>query len=131
MSKKELIRWVDPGGGGIGDGLSEAVARELDLLRPEVRSDGASVTRVLHEEFCEFGSSGRTWNRREVVAALATEPATDPPEMDGLRAVQLADGVVLLTYRASRPDRVTLRSSLWVRSDDGWQLLFHQGTLSA
>jgi hypothetical protein len=44
-------------------------------------------------------------------------------------AVKLSPTVVLLTYRARRPSRVALRSSIWTWSDDtGWLMRFHQGT---
>jgi hypothetical protein len=48
------------------------------------------------------------------------------PEVRGgdIEAVAIADDVVLVTYRAAD----TLRSSLWVRGDDGWRVRFHQGT---
>ena len=44
-----------------------------------------------------------------------------------VRATEVAGGVVLVTYEAG----ASLRSSLWVRSDDGWRVLFHQGTPAA
>ncbi|NLU42649.1 MAG: DUF4440 domain-containing protein [Firmicutes bacterium] len=52
-------------------------------------------------------------------------------------ARQIGPDVVLLTYRAAVRDRDmgrttwTLRSSLWRRRDDEWQLVFHQGTPEA
>jgi hypothetical protein len=46
----------------------------------------------------------------------------------------LGAGVALVTYRSiasSRPGEMateTRRSSIWVKSNDAWQMTFHQGT---
>jgi hypothetical protein len=93
-----------------------------------VRADAAVVTSLLHEEFREFGASGTVWDRPAIVASLASDPGGPTAEAEDLMAVQLADDVVLVTYRARRPDRRSLRSSVWVRGAGGWEVLFHQGT---
>lgn len=108
--------------------VDEVVAGELALLTPEVRRDPAAVGRLLHDDFVEFGASGRIWDRAATIAALAAG-TSQPVEACDLRAVRVGPEAVLVTYRARRPDRVTLRSSLWVRVPPGWRLLFHQGTL--
>jgi hypothetical protein len=55
--------------------------------------------------------------------ALAADPSIDERAED-LGAVVLAVGAVLVTYRTSG----ALRSSIWVRHEDRWQLRFHQAT---
>jgi probable F420-dependent oxidoreductase len=108
--------------------VAEVIANELALLRPAVRSDRAAVLRLLHDSFREFGASGRTWDRHEIADALAAEPGTEAAEVEDMQAVRLSPDVILLTYRARRPDRTSLRSSVWVKGPSGWQLFFHQGT---
>ena len=108
--------------------VSEVVALELALLTPQVRADPGSVIGLLHEDFVEFGASGRTWDRAGIAAALAANAGGGTATVQDLRPVRLADDVILLTYRAVRPDRVTMRSSLWVQAAGRWRLLFHQGT---
>jgi len=110
------------------EAVAEVMAKELALLAPAVRSDRAAVASLLHEAFREFGASGRTWDRSRIVDTLATEPGDTAAEAEEMRAVRLGEDVILLTYRARRPDRVSLRSSLWVHGAVGWQLFFHQGT---
>src|SRR5437764_5640195 len=107
--------------------LRAAVAGELHLLDPEIRRRPEEAGRLLHRDFAEFGASGRIWDREPVLEAMAADPgsATETQHMHGLR---LAPGVVLLTYRVSGTEGTTLRSSVWRRDDEGWQLVFHQGT---
>ena len=103
--------------------LDEVVALEVSLLDPDVRRSPERVERLLHPDFREFGASGHAWDRDGIVAALATDPGRGWEATD-VDAREVADGVVLVTYRAAG----SLRSSLWVRGRDGWQVLFHQGT---
>ena len=103
--------------------LADVVALELSLLDPQVRRSPERVEQLLHPGFREFGASGHAWDRDAIVAALAADPGTgwEATEVD---AREVSDGVVLVTYRAAG----SLRSSLWVKGPEGWQILFHQGT---
>jgi hypothetical protein len=109
------------------DMVDEVVELELRLLEPEVRADRAMVERLLHPEFREFGTAGRVWDRASMVAALAEDPGprAEASEVD---ARLVAPDVVLVTYIAGSAGLRSLRSSLWVRDEDGWRVLFHQGT---
>ena len=104
------------------------IEQELALLQPGVRSSPEAVRGLLHESFREFGASGRIWGRDETVAALADSPGPGA-EAEDLRSVRIGNDVILLTYVARRPDRRSLRNSLWVRGPNGWRLFFHQGTV--
>jgi len=110
------------------DGETAAVVeRERLLLRPDVRADRHRVELLLHQDFQEFGASGRIWDREAIVDALVADP-TMPGAAEAFAPVRLADDVVLLTYRVSG-ELGSLRSSVWVRNGAaGWQLRFHQGT---
>jgi len=107
--------------------LEEVVALELRLLDPAVRRDRGQVEALLHAEFREIGASGRLWDRESMVAALAEDPGTGATAGE-LEARVVGDGVVLLTYVSDSAAGRSLRSSLWVRGEDGWRVLFHQGT---
>jgi ribonuclease HI len=100
---------------------------ERRLLAPGVRSDAAAVIALLHEDFREFGASGRVYDRKTIVEALLSAPGGGAQASD-FRATRLGPDAVLLTYRTTPP---SLRTSVWVRGDDGaWRMLHHQGTTS-
>ena len=115
----------------------EAHLRELEerLLQPEVRASHQELSRLLADEFLEFGSSGRTYNKPGILAALSSEEPSSMSLTDFRCRIQTAD-VALVTYRSTgilppgspTPSRASHRSSLWIRRDGRWQLLFHQGT---
>ncbi|MHC5794964.1 DUF952 domain-containing protein [Lacisediminihabitans sp. FW035] len=115
--------------------VAGAVAAEHALLDPAVRADRAAVDRLLAPGFTEIGSSGRLWQRGEVLAldSLGAPGGIATSEgfvVSGLEARVPAARLVLLSYVATQAGNVTLRSSLWRSTRHGWQIEFHQGTLA-
>lgn len=114
----------------------EAQFRELEEshLRPENRASPEAMGAILAEDFSEFGSSGRVWDRAANLVG-DDEPFEWSIESFGVRL--LAPGVALTTYRLSAwtktaPEpRASLRSSVWIERGGRWVLLFHQGTKAA
>ena len=106
---------------------------ELRLLQPQVRASAMELGRLLHPDFFEFGASGRKWDRSETIASLANG---QPPDGDAtanaleITGTRLADDVVHVTYLSVRDRRCARRSSIWRRTNAGWRLYFHQGTLT-
>ncbi|MCQ0022099.1 DUF4440 domain-containing protein [Streptomyces somaliensis DSM 40738] len=118
------------------DPVAAAVAGELRLLEPAVRTSREEAARLLDPEFTEVGASGRRWTREEMLAELPAMEggAADGPrhEVSGMAGVPLAPGVVHLTYETILGGRRVRRSSLWRRAADGtgapWRMYHHQGT---
>ncbi len=117
--------------------VAETVAalRSLEqaLLDPAIRRDRAQVGALLADDFIEFGSSGRVWNRQQIIELLSLE-APRKIVIRKFECRKIAEGVVLATYRAEErkpeigPLTSSLRSSLWVNEDGKWLMQFHQGT---
>jgi hypothetical protein len=110
--------------------MDEALFRDLEtrLLDPAVRASRDAVSKMLAEDFVEFASTGVIYDKAGILAALAAEAIAGAPQrvLRDLMVRELSPDAVLVTYRAGR----SLRSSIWRRSGEDWQLLFHQGTLS-
>ena len=113
---------------------SEHDRRELQLLeeglwRAETRFDRAWMERVLAPGFFEFGRSGRVYNREDTLG-MAARPID--ARLDGLDARLLSADVAQVTYTTAETyegeEQIANRSSLWLRMEDGWHLLFHQAT---
>jgi hypothetical protein len=105
------------------------IALERELLTTQCRADRQRVADLLHADFREYGASGRVWTRAEVIVSMADAPSVSGEAAD-FCSQELAEGVVLLTYRITGT-RPSLRSSVWVLTAERWQMLFHQGTLTA
>jgi hypothetical protein len=107
---------------------------EQSLLSPSGRRDRDRVAGLLADDFVEFGTSGKTLTRDQVLELLGTEEF-EAPHIEDLKCRAIAEGVVLVTYRTVRTNEtgksfVTLRSSLWSMQAGFWRLRFHQGTLA-
>jgi hypothetical protein len=110
--------------------------RDLEVVmhQPKLRSDVDKLDELLHESFTEFGRSGRSYSRTDILMELPLEDPSVAIWSDDFSVAEVADGVALLTYKSAHIDntgqlsRYTLRSSLWQRTSRGWQMRFHQGT---
>lgn len=109
--------------------IEYVVAHELRLHDPTVRHSRVDSAELLDPQFREFGASGRVWNRESILDMMSGQDES-APTTDDIAAVRLASDVILLTYRAHRPERTTVRSSIWRRLEgEPWRLFFHQGTV--
>lgn len=113
----------------------ELQSLELSFLDTNFRHSRNDIEPLIADDFLEFGSSGRSFDKAAVIDFLVNEPDTIAQRtMSRFQAKELAPGVVLVTFRIDQVRRdgtaapSSLRSSLWRRNDDRWQLVFHQGT---
>ncbi|MFG2141534.1 DUF4440 domain-containing protein [Streptomyces sp. NPDC048650] len=113
--------------------VEAAVAAEMRLLDPEVRASSALVSELLDPEFIEIGASGRCWDATSILT-VTSAGSVDPkfPVVVGeMTGVELAPGIVHLTYFANNGGRRAWRSSLWRLTETGRRMYFHQGTLAS
>jgi hypothetical protein len=122
-----------------GDRVQQLRELEERLLNASARdcADNALLD-LLAEDFVEFSSLGRVYDRQEIIEALRTAPPPDSSRrsLEDFRAVELAPDVALVTYRAlryegrDRREVRSLRSSVWRRTGGTWKMVFHHGTLT-
>jgi hypothetical protein len=107
---------------------------ELRLLDPKVRASPDEISRLLADDFMEFGSSGHVYDKQGIINGLQDETNIFY-ELSNFQVKPLAPGLVLATYRTTRYRagrerfRSSLRSSIWRKEERSWQMVFHQGTL--
>ncbi len=100
----------------------------MELLDPNVRADPARVRALLHDDFLEFGSTGRVYNKRALLDMMKGERHAEVVIRE-FAVRQLAPDTALVTYRTiGESGQEARRSSVWLRTDGTWRLAFHQGT---
>ncbi|NAZ14922.1 nuclear transport factor 2 family protein [Glutamicibacter soli] len=104
----------------------EVYEAELALLSSEVRNDSQLTESYLAPDFAEIGRSGRRWVRKDLVAALQSEPAGILPQTSEWLFNPVGPGLVLVTYRIQNHATASRHSSLWELQ--GPVLRYHQGT---
>lgn len=114
--------------------LEQLVAREPIFHRPEFGTSMSDFERMTEDDFWEVGASGRCYSRAFVLEELARRrqnpPASDIWETSDFLCRELAPDLYLLTYALTQ-DRVrkTRRATIWRRTQEGWKIVYHQGTL--
>lgn len=107
---------------------------ERELHQPKCRGDRERLEQLLAPDFREFGRAGATYTRNDTLAMLPLETEAQQIHAQGFVVHELADLIVLLTYRSAHMNpsgdlfRHTNRSSIWRLAPTGWQMVFHQGT---
>lgn len=101
---------------------------EQRLLDPAVRRSPTAVIPLFHPEFVEFGSSGRVYTK-EMIVQMMVQETPGVVRIRDFDVREISDDVALVTYRTlGDRGKETRRSSVWLRSDSRWQIIFHQGT---
>ena len=105
---------------------------EEQLLQPGDRHSVQTLDALLADEFLEFGSSGRTYDKQQILESLPNENP-GPRTLTGFKTTTLAPGVILATYHSTywKPGAApahSRRCSIWKLVNGRWQMIFHQGT---
>jgi hypothetical protein len=114
------------------DVLKELVRREPIFHRPEFGTTRADFERMTEEAFWEVGASGKRYSRQYVLNTLEkryANQAEDTWQTRDFYCIELAADNYLLTYTLIQGNRITRRSTIWRRTDQGWKIVYHQGTL--
>lgn len=126
---KEPILTNDP---SLRDVLEELKCREPIFHRPEFGTTRADFEKMTVADFWETGASGRRYSREyalKVVEERYRDHHADPWETQEFHCRRLSENVFLLTYTLFQGPRKTRRASIWQRSDEGWKIVYHQGTI--
>jgi hypothetical protein len=106
---------------------------ELRQLEPLFHT-GHDAERIAAPTFWEVGASGRRYSRQYVLDVLSERAAgTTHHEWraDDFCVAPAGADHYLLTYTLHQPERVTRRLTVWRRSGEQWQAIYHQGTIVA
>ncbi len=98
---------------------------ESSLLDPSVRQSPEQLNKLIAEDFLEFGSSGKVYNKQH---CLEPDEHIRQFVAKDFKIKELSDGIVLATYKSIEDGSVSLRSSIWKCYGYEWQIVFHQGT---
>jgi hypothetical protein len=113
--------------------LAELSSREPIFHRSEFGTARADFASMTAESFWEVGASGRRYSRDFVLDTLEkrfSAPHDDVWETSGFHCQAIAEDVYLLTYTLIQDHkRVTRRATIWRKCEDGWKILYHQGTI--
>ncbi|HWW99403.1 DUF4440 domain-containing protein [Collimonas sp.] len=114
------------------DVQDELSAREPIFHRPEHGTTRADFELMMDAEFWEVGASGRRYSRAHVLDILEdrqAKPVEENWETRDFFCQEIAPDTYLLSYTLLQDSRTTHRATLWRRTSEGWNIIYHQGTI--
>lgn len=111
--------------------IRELKKLEESLWREKTRFDQKYMDEIMMPDFFEFGRSGRTYTRKQILKTPPGEINAKLP-LRNFEVHPIDTNVFLVTYISEDAyDGIAEnanRSSLWLKTPKGWKLRFHQGT---
>lgn len=103
---------------------------ETCLFSKEFCRKEDNLRRIIHEDYMEYGASGKIYHREDEWQYLLHLDADRPIEIMDFHREYIKEDVILVHYRSKHLDKQkeALRTSVWVKTDEGWKIRFHQGT---
>jgi hypothetical protein len=114
--------------------METIIKLEILLHQHEIRGNTKNLEALIHPSFQEIGYSGKCYTKKEVLKALASQKNTPNIHTEDFSVTPISSTVALLTYKSANIEadgtltKQALRSSLWKKSGDKWQIVFHQAT---
>ena len=120
----------------MNDVITDKIKRlELKLLHSDIKVLPSLLEVLLAKEFEEIGSNGAVSRRQEVVDWLLNKSPEDRWAITDFRVKELSTDLVLAIYHAEKiagqkniVSKGSVRSSIWRRNTQGWQMVFHQAS---
>lgn len=110
--------------------IEELRTLEESLWIDSTRFNQEYMDRVLHEDFFEFGRSGKVYSRQRILNIPAGKIDAKIP-FDNFRVTELDKNCIMVTYISEEHYAgysKANRCSIWLKTESGWKLRFHQGT---
>ena len=110
----------------------QLISLEEKLLNPLIRKSAEEVFHLLSEDYLEFSSSEKIYYKKDALEALQKEHTQQISAYD-FNVNLLTPEFAPVTYTAVKNDKTknnatSLRSFLWKKTGENWQVVFHQGS---
>lgn len=107
---------------------------EERLLIPEIRKSGKELEELLSDDFLEIRSTGVLADKEKSIVDAKNQPSTEF-ELGNFHCKLLSSDIALTKYELRKSGSYleenvyTIRTSIWKRINNKWQIVFHQGAI--
>lgn len=117
-----------------------SILHELLPLEPVFHTKDFGLTRPDFEkrmvpDYWEVGASGQRYSREFILDFVAKSPPVDAIsagwQTSDYALRRLGPDTYLFTYNLTQGERFTRRSTIWRKTQEGWLILYHQGTIAS
>ncbi|MGK0297899.1 MAG: ribonuclease HI [Gammaproteobacteria bacterium] len=100
---------------------------EIELTKPETRSNSLRLAELISDDFEEFGSSRKSYNKEEILNLLQKSTPISY-DLSNFSFKMLELNTMLVKYESISNGIKALRSSIWIKQGEDWKILHHQAT---
>lgn len=112
--------------------MDKAFFKQLDQqhLSADNRRNINTILDLLDDRYSEITASGNLSHYQDYAKLVTLDISPKAYEILSYDIKVLSDSSVLSFYKLKEKNSNTLslRSNIWLKSDENWQLIFHQGT---
>lgn len=103
---------------------------ENEFFKKEFCNNIENLNNRIHDDFTEFGQSGRVYNKGGIISYLNNVDSNRNIEILDFKIKDMGNGLLIANYMTHNRDLgiKSLRTSIWVKENSNWKLYFHQGT---
>lgn len=105
---------------------------ETDLLKSDIRASVEKLDELITDDFIEYGSSGLVYDKKNILERL---PQGNSPtySLSNFEMIILSEEIIQTRFKTDRMNldetkMSSLHTSLWRKTNNKWQMFFHQGT---
>ena len=113
------------------------IEQEKMLHDFNIRSDGETASKLLHNDFIEIWYSWKTHTHDSTINSFNKEEKPDYKiHSQDFYVTESTDNLIQILYKTAHIHsdwyitKYSKRSSIWVLNNDTWQMKYHQGTPS-
>ncbi len=103
---------------------------ENDFFLKKFCDDIKSLNNRIHDEFIEFGKSGKVFDKNSIIKYLNSLDEDRDIEIISFKVKRIKEDVIIANYISYEKEIEVkaLRTSIWKKESSDWKLYFHQGT---
>lgn len=99
------------------------------LFKKSFCSKRENLEKIFHKDFCEYGKSGKVFNRNGTINFLLNSEDRDIQILD-FQVKQIDKETFIVHYKSKHNGKqLVLRTSIWICENGELKLYFHQGTI--
>ena len=105
---------------------------ETNLLKQEVRASVEKLNTLIADNFIEYGSSGLIYDKKNILERLP-QGSSQTYHLYDFQCLNLSEDIIQTRFKIDiinldKTKVTSLRTSLWKKTNNNWQIFFHQGT---
>lgn len=112
---------------------SEIKSIEEKLLTNPYRSDKAFLDKYLDDTFLELRTTGQLVDKNQTIADLVENKSDIIYKLSNFSSRQISDTQIQVFYEIEKKGQTDViiqkRTSIWKISEEGWKMIYNQGTL--